>query len=308
MQLSRDHVIWAYRLFLNREPESPELIDEHLRLAGSVDDLQRAFLTAPEFLQRRGEVNPFGNANVVIKELSGFRLFIDLSDLHVGLTVINEAYELESQRLIHRTLRHGQVALDVGSNIGFFSMLLASRVGPEGHVYAFEPLSRNATLFEKSVAENKFEARITLRRAAVGEQNGQRDLVFASETNNSGGAYLRTTAAVVPSGHEVISVPVAVLDECSMRRPIHFMKLDVEGAELLVLRGARRLLSEDRPTVLAEINPKQLAAVSHCTPGDVLREMAQHGYRCCPLAREGLLPAITEYEGAAVGNVVFLPD
>ena len=304
---TRDHVVWAYRLILGREPESEEAVDRHLELAESVEQLRHAFFASPEFIARSQPPHSFRSADIVIKELTEFRLFLDLSDVHIGLPVSRGAYELAAQDFICRTVAEGQIAIDIGSNIGFFAMLLAQRVGPEGHVYAFEPLERNATLLARSTDENGFAERVTLSRAAVGAADGEMQLVWAQQTNNSGGAYLQPLSAPVPPSHVASRVPVVSLDRFPLRRPISFMKVDAEGAELLVLKGARTILAADRPIVLSEINPAQLRAVSEHDADELLAEMERQGYVCRPLGASGLEKPIQRYRGDQITNVVFVP-
>jgi len=239
MKITREHVIWGYRLFLGREPESEEVVEQKLRTTSTVAELRRAFVMSGEFRAAVDVVGPADASNIVIKEIgSGVRLFVDLADSHIGLNVVRDAYEPDERAFILSHLRPGDVVVDVGANIGFFSILMAARVGTEGHVSSFEPLNRNATLLERSIAENQFQSRITVRRAGVANREGTLELISPIVTNNWGGAYLRTDSADVPPEHELLSVPIVTLDACALRRPVQLIKLDAEGAEMLVLRGA----------------------------------------------------------------------
>lgn len=309
MNLTREHIVWAYRLFLDREPESERVIDAKLKTLQSVRELQRDFAHSAEFRSQIGSVGTFDATNVIIKEIAdGLRLFVDLADTHIGLNVIHGSYEPAEEGFIRRHLRAGDTAIDVGANIGFFSVSMAARVGATGRVFAFEPLPRNAALLERSIRENAFETRITLEIAAVGEEPGQLELISPVVTNNWGGPYLRIGNTPIPPDHEVQAVAIVKLDDYPFHRPISFIKLDAEGAELLALRGARRLLMEDRPTILAEVNPKQLLTVSRCSASDLIVEMAQLGYECFPLGPGGLQSPIDGYDQEAIMNVAFLPE
>jgi FkbM family methyltransferase len=248
----------------------------------------------------------FDATNVVIKEIGAdLRLFVDLADTHIGLNVVSGSYEPIEREFILTTLKPGDIAVDIGANIGFFSVLMAERVGPSGHIYAFEPLPRNASLLERSIAENDFQTRVTLARAAIADRAGALELISPVFTNNWGGSYLRTGAAIVPSEHEITKVPVIKLDDYPMRRPVSFIKLDAEGAELMALRGARRLLRTDLPAVLVEFNQQQLQMVSGGSAMDIISEMAANGYRCRRLAQDGPGEELTAYHGEEIINVVF---
>lgn len=306
MAIDREYVVWAYRLFLNREPESEEVVKQKSLAYNTVEELRRDFASSPEFHEGVLSVQSFDVTNIVIKELSvGVRLFVDLADTFIGLKVVEETYERHERRFIEQTLRPGDVAIDVGSNIGYFAVLMASRVGAEGHIYAFEPLPRNSAMLARSVEENRFCQCVTLHEAAVGAEDGKMELISPTASLNWGGAYLRTGDTPVPRYHESIVVPVVALDDLELRRPVSFIKLDAEGAELLAIRGARRLLIEDAPIVLAEINPQQLKSVSNATATEFIAEMAQHGYACHLLAVDGPAEETIRYETDVVSNVVF---
>lgn len=307
MSVNRNDVIWAYRLFLEREPESEQAIEQKLRSVNSISELRSQFLASPEFQNRSGLVAAAPEGNVIIKEIDGVRLFIDLSDLHIGLNIVNGVYERDELDLIRRTVKQGQSVIDVGANIGFFTIMLADCVGPSGRVHAFEPLPRNFGLLEQSVAENDFQNRVTIECAAVGAEPGRMHLISPCRTNNWGGPYLRTGNDLMPPGHEAREVVVVQLDRHSLRRPISFVKLDAEGAELMVLQGARSILQTDRPLVLAEMNPKQLQEVSRCSANDLIGEMASTGYVCNLLGTGGSQSRITHYDTDRLANVLFLP-
>ena len=306
MAIDRAYVVWAYRLFLNREPESDEVVQAKSLIYDSVEQLRRDFTASAEFQNAVRSVEALDATTIVIKELSGGeRLFVDLADTFIGVKVVSETYEPSERRFIEDNLRRGDVALDIGANIGYFTVLMASAVGETGQVYAFEPLPRNADLLARSLVENGFGGRVTLQRAAVGADAGYLELVTPRATLNWGGAYLRTTNTPVPPDHDAIAIPVVAIDGLEIRRPVKFIKLDAEGAELLAIRGASTVLSEDGPIVLAEINPQQLQSVSQAAPDTLLAEMARHGYRCYLLGTEGTSAEIKSYSSDVVGNVVF---
>lgn len=306
MKPSREHVIWGYRLFLNREPESEAVIEDKLRSAPSVTELRRQFVVSTEFRDQIDVIADLNAANVVIKEIGdGLRLFIDLADRHIGLNVISGSYEPDERAFVLATLKAGGIAVDIGANIGYFSVLMADCVGSSGHVYAFEPLPRNASLLDRSVSENHFETRLTVEHAAIGDHAGSFELISPRITTNWGGSYLRTGGGPVPPEHETTMVPVMTLDEYPLRQPVNFIKLDVEGAELLALRGAKMLLRRDRPTVLAEINEQQLRMVSGCSATEMITEMAAAGYRCLRLSNGGLGEELTAYDSEDIINVIF---
>ncbi|HXI27578.1 MAG TPA: FkbM family methyltransferase [Vicinamibacterales bacterium] len=278
--LTREHVVWAYRLLLDRDPENEDVIGP--KLAGSRDtsELRRHLMTSAEFRDKNPDFAHTNDPTVVIKEIApGVRLLIDLSDHVIGLNIVRGQYERDEVRFARNVLKPGDVAVDAGAHIGFFTMHLADAVGASGRVYAFEPLDTNAALLERSIAENRFGDRVVFQRAAVGDAPGRATLTFPLETLNSGGAYLLRDGTAALAGNQTRQVPLVALDALEIRRPVRFIKMDVEGAEPLVVRGAARILTTDRPTVLSEIHPVQLDRASASTADAFLGEMRALGYR-----------------------------
>jgi FkbM family methyltransferase len=310
--LDRDFIVWAYKLLLDREPESEDVIAAMQTAWGTTRDLRRALMASPEFRGKNlASLAYTPESNVVIAQLpSSLRLFVDLSDVAIGLNIARGRYEASELAFVQRYVKRGQSVLDIGANIGLFSIVMGDLVGPEGRVHAFEPLQQNLTLLERSIRENRMEARITVRRALVGDAAGERQLVSLSLQEgamNSGGAYLQTPGTPVPAGHTVESVPMVTLDTEDIRSPVSFIKIDVEGAEPFVFRGAKRLLAADRPVILCEINPRQLERVAGCTGSDFIAELAALGYQCFELESGSPAALIDRWGHQSVGSVVFLP-
>lgn len=278
---TREHVVWGYRLFLDREPESEARVADKVTAWRSVRQLRVDFMTSQEFRDKNPDLAMTNEPLVVIREIApGLRLFIDLSDQVVGMGVLRGRYETEEIELVRKHVRPGDSVLDIGANIGFFTMNLAAMVGESGKVYAFEPSPRVGDLLERSVAENRFGDRVVVARAAAADQPGKLGLFVGADSLNLSGSYLLKNETEADAPGTIVEVPVVQIDREQIRRPVSFIKIDVEGAEPLSLRGARDILREDKPTILAELNPSQLAKVAGCGPGAFLAEMESLGYAC----------------------------
>jgi FkbM family methyltransferase len=129
-------------------------------------------------------------------------------------------------------LRPGDTAVDCGANIGFTSLFFGRCVGAHGSVVAFEALPRNATAIRRNLELNRC-ANVHVRNIAVGSAEGT--VEFLDEPNGAVGArpHMR-----------VIKVPVTTLDQELKGRCVDFIKIDVEGHEIEVLKGARNVLSQ----------------------------------------------------------------
>lgn len=188
-------------------------------------------------------------------------------------------YEAPVQAAVAAELRAGDVVLDVGANIGFLTVLAARLVGPAGRVVAFEPVPANAQLVRRNAALNR-QRQVQVVEAAVGDHVGTAKLVLA---RHAGGAALQGADRPQDACGE-LTVPVVTLDDWlarlapSLPGPVRLVKVDVEGAEAAVLRGAGALLRGQRPLVLLEVDAATAPAAEakYETCRDLL---AGHGYR-----------------------------
>jgi FkbM family methyltransferase len=308
MGLTRDHIVWAYRILLDRDPENEGVILPKMRGYQNTRDLRNDIVTSEEYQEKNRDYAQMNEHNLVIKEIEpGLRLAIDLADHAIGLNILRGRFELNEIEFVRRTVKPGQHVVDAGAHIGLFAMHMAAAVGPSGSVHCFEPFEANAACLELAIAENRFERRVILERAAVGAMHGTGQLIFAPATLNSGGAFIGAPGASVPAGHETLPVRLIALDEYPLPRPISFIKIDVEGAEPQALRGAARLLREDRPVILSEVHPSQLKLVSGITPAAFIAQIAELGYRCHLLGAGVPGAEVTDVQTSGVESVVFVP-
>ncbi|HLG12625.1 MAG TPA: FkbM family methyltransferase [Dehalococcoidia bacterium] len=177
-------------------------------------------------------------------------------------------YERHVVALLRRFVRPGFVAYDVGSHIGYLTLVLSRLVGDSGHVYSFEPDPANLSALSRNVRINGISNVTLVGRAVTDRETSLRFAAFRYSLVN------HIAGKNEPADASLITVPATSLD--------HFVyeengdvpaviKLDVEGAEADVLRGARRLLAEARPILIAEVRA-----------GEIWREIAdllrENGY------------------------------
>jgi FkbM family methyltransferase len=175
------------------------------------------------------------------------------------------------QRLLATLLRPGMVLFDVGANVGFISILAARLVGEEGRVISFEPLPVNADWLEHNVRLNRFD-RVTVRREAVGLADGESRFQISAVSSTLGMLETSRFAKQDDVIAGIIPVKVRSLDslgaEGSLPRP-EVIKVDTEGAEVDVLRGAAEMIRAARPILLIEL---------HGTNADVARALDEYSY------------------------------
>jgi len=141
-RLTPEHVVWAYRLFLDREPEGRDVVLGKVATNPNTAALRWEFMASSEFRRLHPHLAPFAENTVLIAEVAdGLRLFVDVADHLVAQPIVRGVYEPEETAFVRSRVEPGQTVVDVGANIGYFSVLLAHQVGPAGRVHAFEPPS-----------------------------------------------------------------------------------------------------------------------------------------------------------------------
>ncbi len=216
-----------------------------------------------------------GGDRAVISPWPGVRFEADLTD-RIQRQMWAGVYEPHVRECFAAILEPGAVYFDVGAHIGFHALFAAHRVGKDGRVFAFEAdpriyerLARNLSQFPGARATN----------AAVWDRTGSLTFERSSTRNESGWG---TVSAVRDFGTgEHVEVPSVALDDwCRDQRLDRWdaMKLDAEGSELAVLRGAQSSLDQFRPALILEINTVVLEQ-GGVSPSGVADFLLQHGYR-----------------------------
>ncbi|MDQ2803103.1 MAG: FkbM family methyltransferase, partial [Pseudomonadota bacterium] len=215
-------IFHCFRLILGRNPHAEEWTG-HAMLAGTrLAPVVASYLRSLEF-SHRGLLGPPAQGEIILTRLPEFQIYSAETDGAVGRHVRDNNYELDVTAVFRRLLRPGMAVLDIGANIGYFSMLAAALVGPHGHVLAIEPNPLNARLLEASRRINGF-AQVTLMQVAAGAEPG----LLVLHTSHSTG----TTSDLADGLDAILSaetVPAIPPDRLVSRR-IDFIKIDVDGS------------------------------------------------------------------------------
>jgi FkbM family methyltransferase len=163
--------------------------------------------------------------------------------------------------------------LDIGAHVGLHTLRFCQRAGATGRVLAVEPSPANAALLRKHLNWNKSGNSIVIE-AAVGEYKGSTEFAYRPDATDPGG-FANSMAYDV--GGKNVRVPVTTIDElCGAITP-GIIKIDVEGAELLVIRGARKVLTSCSPVLLIAVHPELMAALD-TSPAELVSELSGLGY------------------------------
>lgn len=181
----------------------------------------------------------------------GKGLRFNVANSHSGFLL--GSHEMEVQSIFATFLKPGMVYYDVGANVGFFSMIAARLVGPEGRVFCFEPLPGNADQIEYNANLNGF-SNISVRREALG--GSDRTQAFCTSIEPTWGR-LEGIGNLPVKPSDTIPVQVRQLDTLCSKDNLpapHLMKIDVEGAEVEVLAGGLATIAAQRPLVVMELH------------------------------------------------------
>ncbi len=197
------------------------------------------------------------------KSRRGFPVFCNPRDTTSDWIKLWGEHERLTERFLLQALKGGGTFLDLGANVGYFSLLIAHEVGERCQVIAFEP---NPPIFELLLAgarASRHAGALLAVPLALSDRAGRLDFVVDPE--NTGHSHL--AAAGEAGGKQ--SVEVVVLDEWLAANPprsrITAVKLDVEGCELHALRGMERMLREHRPAIVIEVIEEHLQSFGAST-------------------------------------------
>lgn len=181
----------------------------------------------------------------VIQRGPGKGLRIDASGRKAGY--LFGTSDQDEQRFLSDHLDTGNVFYEIGANIGFFALIGAKLVGHSGQVYAFVPSPQSINLLRKNITLNDFQ-NVEVQQTAVLDRDG---LTTFNLSRDSG----KSSVGTVSSHVESIQVPSVKLDTwLENHAPPDVLKIDVEGAEIGVLKGAMTTIKRFRPLMLVEVH------------------------------------------------------
>jgi FkbM family methyltransferase len=213
--------------------------------------------------------------DLVAKSVDGRRFHLNTDEVaDHGIYFLGE-FEPNETVAVRALVRPGDVSIDIGANFGWYTTLLSQLVGPAGEVHAFEPVATIFGRLQASLALMGHPRNVRANMMAVSDRVGSAT-IFQFAGQPSGHCSLSAKRGEVVQRHECSTT---TLDEYAAKLDVQFIKCDVEGAECLVLAGAKRLLERAvKPVWLIEITP--LAAADYqCAPGDSFSALERAGYR-----------------------------
>jgi len=183
------------------------------------------------------------------------------------------------KRMYLSIIRKGDVVVDVGANVGYFTLLFSDLVGPGGVVHAFEPLPSTFDLLSRNVRKFPAHKNVILNCFALGEKDQRTTLFVPKEDHGQAALAQHRVGSWTTNQIRAVNVEMMRLDRYAERLPkIDFIKCDAEGAELLVLRGGESTLRRCGPKIFLEIEERWISSFGW-TAADVFGFLRQIGYQ-----------------------------
>jgi FkbM family methyltransferase len=236
----------------------------------------------------------------------GFKMRLDLKDEEqLKIYFYGHYHERYEARLIELLLDPEEAFWDVGANIGYFSLVAATALKGRGQVAAFEPGGAAFHRLSENVSLNRF-SNIRIYNLAVSDREGEAVLYVSGDiADSSANLYGPGGAQARPEVCRTVTLDKFREDE-GLPFPA-FIKVDVEGAELAVLKGAQDLIAQHPPLLLLEMEEKNLRAAGASREA-IQKLLKRWGYQAAFL-RKGRWQATAEVEGVTGRNIFwFNPD
>ncbi len=214
--------------------------------------------------------------------IGGKKILVDLRDEGVSYSLFfTKTWEPDETSLLLKHLKKGMTFVDIGANIGYYTLLASEAVGENGKVVAFEPDFRNSEILRKNVSRNHCH-NVVIENQAVTETTKSLWLYHSKSTYGNHRIYEVSDHAMsnIGDGHLRLQVSGVDLDSYFKDRSsrVDVIKMDIEGAEYWALGGMKRILTENRDImVLTEFWPEGMVQ-AHCSPNLFLRQVRQLGF------------------------------
>lgn len=226
-----------------------------------------------------------GHNRVLLWTKSGFKMFVDSRDVSIAPHLILEGvYEEHTEAVLRRVIQPGMHVVEVGANVGLFTLLMARSVGARGSVYAFECDPTLARIARDNLEVNGLGGIGTIDERAVSKAGG--NLKFRAAMRHRGGGTLIPDLQQIPelteSERETIVVQAVTLDQfaASYDRRIDFLKIDAEAAEADIIRGGLSIFGNPNYpiTIMMEFAPEFMRKAG-MDPALQMQELTDAGFQ-----------------------------
>ena len=231
---------------------------------------------------RKGKKFAENNIHASHVSVQGHEMYLDSSDsLRLSTNGVFEPYTTE---VIKQNISNGDIVMDIGANIGYFTLIMAKGIRENGKVFSFEPEPKNFELLKKNVEINNY-SNVILEKKAIGNKTGIAKLYLADRKNNIfySGMHRIFRSDLVSQISNPVSINIIKLDDylqdLKSIKKIRLIKIDVEGAEFDVLKGMSKMLDENKGIkIVMEFSSENLEDYGS-NPSDVMDFLINKGFK-----------------------------
>lgn len=265
------------------------------KLAKSIADVKVKRKVKLTLISCRRFLHPPGGRQFELVTLNnGLRLWVNLCEDIGGCFYYDSSFEPFEQSIVEQIVKPGDIVFDVGANIGLYSVITSPLVGEHGQVHLFEPIEFLQEIILRSITCNNLR-NVTANRLAVGECAGEVDLFVNADSAYS--SLGNTGRGVIVCKDRVRCISLDEYAESSAILKVDFLKIDVEGFEGHVLRGAKRLLERSREiSILCELDQGNFSPLGFSVDS-VFEWMRAQGFEVWAL--NGKLKTLSLQEGSS---------
>ena len=197
------------------------------------------------------------------------RMYLDRGD-SVGYSL--EEYEPTAKNTMKKYIKKGDVVIDCGASLGYFTLMFADIVGKEGKVYAFEPNENNFPYLNKSLLFNKFLNRVELCLGAISDKEGE-GVLFVSPSAGSSVMYDEGRFS------KKVIVQTYTIDSLFKDKKVDFIKMDIDGSEIRALKGARETIKNNpHIKMLIEFSSSRIVETGN-KPEEMINLLKEYGFK-----------------------------
>ena len=199
------------------------------------------------------------------------------SDLVSQMVLRDKIWEAFETKLVIENLHHGAVFVDVGANIGYYTIIASKCVSNNGKVFAFEPEQKNFSLLKHNIKRNTL-INVQTFQSGLGNQNKEIDLFINPENRGDHRAFNHINDS--DSNREKTSIKILIGDAILNNQQVDFIKIDTQGYELAILQGLRKAIAANQQHIkmIIEFWPFALKKNGH-SADELLNELARYDFQ-----------------------------
>ncbi len=220
----------------------------------------------------------FADGNGEIRQkIQGNSMLLNLDDEGISRELaLYGVHERNSTEEVKRLVKKGMKILEVGANIGYYAILETKLAGADGHLYAFEPSPFNFDLLKRNLSLNKI-GNADIYQKAAGAENTAGKFFVANKSNLS--SFIQRDSMDMIHDGKIVDVDIVRLDDFFAEKDLDFIRMDVEGYELEILKGAEKLLERKNPPkhFFIEVH-SELLHKKDSSAKEIVENLRRHGY------------------------------